>query len=187
MSDWKLYMVLVGANVPGRYIEQHDIFFGIGRSIDDLIPAIRLFWPGSTQLHIDGWREVNFADGYRISVVEKKESQAAQPPALHLFFLNLGGYKRDEFEEFHYKLLCVGPDKNAAMLKAKQTTFFKHTGFKGATAHIDEKFGIDVDNLYIVQDILSDELKKRFSISIEPDADGEDTLNLGYIRLPSQK
>ena len=186
MSDWKLYMVLVGANVPGRYIEQHDIFFGIGQSIEEMIPAIREFWPVSTSLHIDGWREVNFVDGHKITVIEKNESQTLPASSSHLFFLNLGGYKPDEFEEFHYKLLCVGPDKNAASLKAKQTAFFKHTGFKGATSHIDERFGIDVDDIFIVKDILSPDLKERFSISIIPGSDEEDEFHLGYIRFPAQ-
>ena len=36
----KLYMLLIGATPPERNIEQHDVFFGIGEKIKDLIPEV---------------------------------------------------------------------------------------------------------------------------------------------------
>ena len=48
-----------------------------------------------------------------------------------------------------------------ATKKAKATSFYKHYGFKGATSHIDDKFGIDVDDIFNVADILSAELKEK--------------------------
>jgi hypothetical protein len=38
--------------------------------------------------------------------------------------------------------------------------FLQHCGFKGAgVSHIDDKYGIDVDDLYKVTDILDSQLK----------------------------
>ena len=36
----KLYMVMLGCTPEGRFTEQHDIFFGIGYSLKELIPKI---------------------------------------------------------------------------------------------------------------------------------------------------
>lgn len=39
----KLYMVMLGCTPEGRFTEQHDIFFGIGYSLKELIPKMNLF------------------------------------------------------------------------------------------------------------------------------------------------
>ena len=69
-----------------------------------------------------------------------------------LFFLNLGGYKKGEFEEYHYKMLVACNNKGEAIKGAKQTVFYKHTGFAGAESHIDDKYGVDVDDVYQIED-----------------------------------
>ena len=43
---------MVGATVKGRIIEQHDIFFGVGLKVKDLIPELLHFWPEAEGLHI---------------------------------------------------------------------------------------------------------------------------------------
>jgi hypothetical protein len=142
------------------------------------------FWPGA-KLHIDSWREVTEVDGYRVSIIE---SAANTNTAVNrLFFLNLGGYKPADMEEYHYKLLCVAADKGAAIKQAKQTAFYKHTGFKGATSHIDDKYGIDVDDIYEIKDILPASLKTKFDIVLEKVADNipEDELHIGYVKFSS--
>lgn len=70
------------------------------------------------------------------------------------------------------------------MRQSKQTAFFRHTGFKGATAHIDDKYGVDVDNIYTLKDILPAHLKEQFDIVLEQAQPGciEDTIQLGYFR-----
>ena len=175
-------MLLIGASPPERNIEQHDVFFGIGESINDLIPDVLAFWPGNNKLHFDAWREVTSVNGYNVEVVLKKENK--QDSAFKLFFINLGGYKQNEFEEFHYKMVIAATDKAEAMKISKQTAFFRHTGFKGATAHIDDKFGVDVDDIYEITDILPVGLKEKYSISVTPaDSLTEDEMNLGYFKL----
>ena len=104
-----------------------------------------------------------------------------------LFFINLGGYKENEFEEYHYKVLTVAKNLASATKKSKTTSFYKHCGFAGAGAvsHIDDKYGVDVDNVYKVADVLDADSKNNFSIHIEPNtsAKTEDTLHIGYLKL----
>lgn len=160
MNELKLYMCLLGCTPQGRNIEQHDVFFGIGQTLKDLVQAITQFWSEANgKIHIDAWREVTHVDGYSVRVVEKRESVGNVFPE-KVFFINLGGYKQNEFEEFHYKMLAVAVDKGAAVQQAKQTAFYKHTGFKGAESHIDDRYGIDVDDVYEISDILTSRMKK---------------------------
>ncbi|MSP70260.1 MAG: DUF1543 domain-containing protein [Bacteroidetes bacterium] len=39
----KLYMIMIGCRPKGRYTEQHDIFFGIGNSLKELVPQMKAF------------------------------------------------------------------------------------------------------------------------------------------------
>ena len=181
----KLFMALLGATPPGRNIEQHDIFFGIGEDMKDLVPQIAAYWPvPGNKIHIDAWREVTRVDDYSINVLPA--AGAASSP-IKLFFINLGGYKQDEFEEFHYKMLVAAPGKGEAVAAAKKTAFFRHTGFKGASSHIDDKFGIDVDDIFEIPDILSVEAKSKYKLVIVPanDNDPADEIHLGYFKLNS--
>jgi hypothetical protein len=182
----KLFMLLLGARPSGRHVEQHDYFFGIAADIKDLVPGIKAFWRGtSANLHIDGWREVNTVDGYRIEVVLKDEAVITSPHKL--FFINLGGYQPGKFEEQHYVILTVKANKALAIQEAKKTLFFRDntmSDVKGANSHIDDKYGIDVDDVYQITDMLSPELKDKYYIKITTaEALPEDEIHLGYFRL----
>jgi hypothetical protein len=178
----KLYMLLIGASPPGRNIEQHDVFFGIGETIKDLIPDVLAFWPGNTKIHFDAWREVTSVNGYKVEIVLKHNNEPKSPGKL--FFVNLGGYKQNEFEEFHYKMVIAAGDKTEAMHIAKKTAFFRHTGFNGATAHIDDKYGVDVDDIHEITDILPDSAKEKYKLLITPaESPAEDEIHLGYFKL----
>ncbi len=184
MTNPKLFMLLLGCRPPGRHTEQHDVFFGIGTTPRDLVPQIKAFWPGAGTLHVDAWREVTQVEGYQVLVVPRPESKAPVEASATLFFINLGGYKAAEFDEFHYKMIAVAKDRGEAIRKAKQTAFYKHTGFKGAAAHIDDTYGVDVDDIYPVDEILPGTLKQQYSIQlIAGAATGEDALHLGYFKL----
>lgn len=177
-----LYMILIGCTPTGRHTEQHDVFFGIGESLQQLLPHMQKFWPEANGLHLDAWRRVEQVDGYSIKVIESSAeaiSGEAEQPAL--FFINLGGYKRNEFEEFHYKMISVGRTKADAIKSAKQTAFYKHTGFKGAESHVDDKYGIDVDNVHNIADILPQAFRELYTLQIQPIAHPqEDEIHLGY-------
>jgi hypothetical protein len=187
MAD-KLFMVLIGCKPQGRHTEQHDIFLGIASSMKELLPQIIAFWPEAEgDLHIDGWREVSHVDGFDVSVLPKS-SDVSNEPLQQLFFINLGGYKEHEFDEFHYKMLVASNDKAEAVKRAKATAFYKHTQFEGAKSHIDDKYGVDVDDLYQIEEILHESLKEKYSIRLSPARDiKEDQLHLGYFKLTSFK
>lgn len=179
-------MLLLGCKPLQRNTEQHDVFFGIGYELKDLLPDIYSFWPEAKQkIHIDAWREVTEVDKYTVSIVPfEPTGTGGIMDAAKLFFINLGGYKRGEFEEFHYKMLVAAADKGVAIQRAKQTAFYRHTGFKGATSHIDDKYGIDVDDIYEIADILPAAIKEKYAIRLSPAADSNaDELVLGYTKL----
>jgi hypothetical protein len=175
-------MLLLGCKPTGRFTEQHDIFFGIADRLKDLKEDIVAYWPEAKgKIHVDAWREVKTVDGHSIQIETKSKEVKNE---MQLFFINLGGYKRDEFDEFHYKMLIAAHDKGEAIQKAKQTAFYKHTQFDKATSHIDDKYGVDVDDVYEIDDILPEQLKEKYSIIIQPDSSAEDDeIHLGYFKL----
>lgn len=181
----KLFLLILGCKPKGRNTEQHDSFFGIGNSLKDLLPQIKQFWPDAGQIHIDSWREVTAVNGFSIQVLPKKET--AKQPENKLFFLNLGGYKPDDLEEYHYKLLAVANTKSIAIQASKKTAFYLHTGFKGAESHIDDKYGVDVDDVYEIADVLPADIKSLYSLVVENGSNDlrEDELHIGYVKLDS--
>ncbi len=179
----KLFFLILGATPNGRNTEQHDTFFGIGNSLKDLLPQIESFWPDGGKIHIDSWREVTAVNDYSIKIIPKEN---ALENSNKLFFLNLGGYKPNDLEEYHYKVLAVATNKTDAVNQAKRTAFYLHTGFKGAASHIDDKYGVDVDDVYEIEDILPQYLKEQYAIAIEPAQNNtEDELYIGYVKLSS--
>ncbi len=173
-------MVLLGCRPPGRFTEQHDIFFGIGSSLKDIVPQLIASWPEAKgQIHVDVFREVTSVGGYHIEIVERAEP--AKETEEGLFFINLGGYKEGEFDEFHYKMLVVAKSQGEAIKVSKETAFYKHTGFKGAPSHVDDKYGIDVDDIYPVNEILSPAFKDKYRIKITEKPVAEDLIHLGYL------
>jgi Domain of Unknown Function (DUF1543) len=177
-----LYQILIGCTPPGRNIEQHDMFFAIADSIANCIPQMKTFWPEVAEtMHADGFRKVTNVDGFAVSI---EPIDCSIKTESNLFFINLGGYKQNEFEEFHYKMVIAAKSKSAAIKQAKETAFYKHTGYKGAESHIDDKYGIDVDDVHAIQDILHPSLKAKYKIVLQANYGGaEDEINLGYFQL----
>lgn len=188
MEALYLHMAIVGCTPPGRFTEQHDVFFGIGPDMRSLVPEILQFWPEAEgRLHIDAWRRVSNMDGRAIAVVPAHGiTEAAALSPLKLFFLNLGGYKSGQFEEYHYKMLVAAEDQGKAIRQAKETAFYRHFGFKGAESHVDDKYGVDIDDVHLLKDILDPRYKERFRIVVSEDVEDalpEDELHIGYFKL----
>lgn len=185
MKPLKLFMLMLGCTPKGRHTEQHDVYFTIASNIADTVPGILAFWPEAKgAIHIDAWREVTQLDSMAVEVISRDEQADQEEDSSKLFFINLGGYKEGEFDEFHYKLLLSAPDKAGAIKQAKESAFYKHTRFKGAESHIDDKFGVDVDDFYEIHDILPDEMKKKYAIRLSArNIEYEDELHLGYFKL----
>ncbi len=80
--------------------------------------------------------------------------------------------------------MIVAKDKAEAIRQAKQTAFYKHTGFAGAPSHIDDKYGVDVDDAFEISDVLADNLKAMYQLEITPATNMEaDKITLGYMPL----
>ncbi|TDQ09220.1 DUF1543 domain-containing protein [Pedobacter metabolipauper] len=182
-TNLKLYLLLLGSKAPKRNVEQHDYFFGIGSSLKELIPEIKAFWPeAGNSIHLDGWREINTVDGYEIKVILKEQAPVLSDKKL--FFINLGGYQTNKLEEQHYTILTVQENRALAIQDAKKTLFFKSNTIKGANSHIDEKYGVDVDDIYKIEEILNPAHKEKYHIQITPSAGlPEDEIHLGYFKL----
>lgn len=181
----KLFMVLLGCTPKGRTTEQHDVFFGIGETLKELLPQMNAFWPEAKgKLHIDAWREVTVVDDHSVEVVPKSENDMETE---NLYFLNLGGYQPGEFEEYHYKILAVGTKMAFAIKKAKKTVFYKHFNFKGGESHVDDKYGLDVDDSHKVTDLLNAATKANFHLKISAlqEKTPDDTLHIGYVKIKS--
>lgn len=191
-----LYMVQLGARPKGRLIEQHDIFFGVANRVDELIEPINQHWPEvRNKWHIDSYRAITKVDNYRISLIQSSETnkEVTSSNDLKLFFINLGGYQRGSFEEFHYKLLIVANTQAAAIKQAKQSDFYREFTFKdkdtpfNAVSHIDDKFAVDIDEIYNVNDLI-----ENVQILIEPIADNshefiDDKEYVGYLSIKNMK
>jgi len=184
MQKPKLFLVLCGCTPPGRHVEQHDIFLGIADTIENLFPHIKAFWPEG-RVHIDAWREVNKVEDYQIKVSDKNDATGNGAVGDKLFLLNLGGYLEGKFEEQHYLVLTVKPNKGAATKEVKETLFYQYNQFPGATSHIDDRYGIDVDDIYEIEELLPADQKGIYRIEITPVTGlEEDAMHLGYVKLP---
>ncbi|MDF2553288.1 MAG: hypothetical protein K0R77_2563 [Chryseobacterium sp.] len=178
----KLFYIILGATPKGRNIEQHDIFFGIAENLKDLVSDIKNFWTEAEgKIHLDGYQEVKFADGFEVKIAEKtKQAQENQ-----LYFVNLGGYKRGFFEEFHQQHLMVGTSMGEVVKKVKKTEFYKTMGFEDAVSHIDDKHGVDIDDIFNVNDILPEKMKEKYSIILEKseELNQENFSKVGYLKI----
>ena len=164
-----LFMLQLGGRPKGRLIEQHDIFFGVANQVSELVDDINHHWPEvKNKWHIDSYRAITKVGNHTVKLIESN-NQTANDNGLKLFFINLGGYQRGSFEEFHYKLLIVAATQADAIKQAKQSTFYKEFTFKdkdspfNAASHIDDKFQVDIDDIYNVNDLVS-----NIQILIEP-------------------
>jgi hypothetical protein len=211
-----LFAVLLGCTPRGRNVEQHDVMFGVAKSIDGLTDSMKTFWhkPYTTELingvkkiypnvdvallekellppvlrrdkvHIDGWVQVNYVDGYRVDILPKHA--AGGNNGLRLYFINLGGYKEEEFEEFHKKFFVVAANVSEALAKAKQHPFMQEysagsIGIAGI-AHLDDQHKITFEPDDII--CVSDKLDDGYVLQLEQAEDcTENKLVIGYKKL----
>ena len=172
-----LYMMLLGCKPAGRFTEQHDIYFGVGKNLQEAAQGINEAWPEAAgDIHIDAWRKVNKVDGYEISIASKQEHPQQN---LQVFFVNLGGYQPNEMEERHFKVLVVAENEQAAKNKVRQASFFK----THIHPHVDDHFAIDVDDIFSVSAYL--QATQNIYLQITPDTKNatEDSIQNGYFQL----
>ncbi len=111
----KLFMVLVGGHTPTSNLEVHDMRFVTGHTVQDTYETLQSEWWGAPDtLHIDAWADVTQIDGFDIRL-----SKAPYTGAEKLYFINLGGYVPDIFDEVHKNILVVEQSLPLARQKAK--------------------------------------------------------------------
>ena len=187
-----LFMVQLGGRPKGRLIEQHDIFFGVANQVSELVDDINHHWPEvKNKWHIDSYRAITKVGNHTVKLIESN-NQTANDNGLKLFFINLGGYQQGSFEEFHHKLLIVAATQADAIKQAKQSTFYKEFTFKdkdspfNAASHIDDKFQVDIDDIYDVNDLVSNIqilIEPRIHNSHELTNADEDKEYVGYLSI----
>ncbi|WP_320664309.1 DUF1543 domain-containing protein [Prochlorococcus sp. MIT 1223] len=120
-SEKSLFLVILGGNIRACNIELHDVRWVIGEKIEDTFKQLRNEWFGEKKgLHIDSYIKIRFVDGYKVSITRKSSlSSKINKQNNMLWFVNLGGYNKNELAEQHSFRLVVAKTSKEAITKAK--------------------------------------------------------------------
>ncbi len=128
-----------------------------------------------------GTRKVNVVDNRNTGSGWWRKRTLLQE-LLQLFFLNLGGYKPDEMEEQISRFATRA--RTRVWLRRtsvhqyghpEQKAFYKHHSIRRSLLHMwMSKYGVDVDDVHAVKDILPAHLKEKYTLEISP-ATGADS------------
>lgn len=155
MGDFRLFLIVLGGRPAGRNVEQHDVILAVGKELKDCAQAIQKHW--DIGVHVDSYMVVNEVDGYDVMI---STAPAESPAPVRLYFINLGGYRESDLEEYHKKVVVAAGSIDEAKQKAKQDQFF-FQGIQqaegGARSHVDDKlalFGFAVDDMMVVNNAI---------------------------------
>ncbi len=141
----KLFFIYIGGSHEKSFIELHDMRFVAAEIIEDTYEELKRSWWGKPEsLHLDAWGCLHYADGHEIHLKN-------EPPAdmeNKLFFVNLGGYDKNEFTELHKNVFVVAKDASKAKVKALKQIL------EWQSYHRDYQF--DVEKIINVDSILAD-------------------------------
>jgi hypothetical protein len=185
-SQLYLYVILLGCEMKDRLIEQHDIYFGIGESLQALAPRLKKAWRGAQGLHVDGFMKVQQVENYKVEILPRQSASTADD-IMRLYFINLGGYAPGVFDEMHYRMLAAADSMASALAKVKQHPFYsegKDVGNKGRP-HVDDKYDLnyEVDNLTDLNSMFENE---GYSIRLtKTDTFSQPEVVLGYMKVDS--
>lgn len=107
-----LFMFYIGGDVKkANNIELHDVRFSVGETMKDCYDDLRAQWWGDPEsLHVDSWGIIRHVDGHDVFL-----SREPYEGDKKLFFLNVGGYHADEFEEIHKNMMLVDTNPHKAI------------------------------------------------------------------------
>jgi hypothetical protein len=135
----KLFAVYVGGEAPGANIELHDMRFIVAPSIEQTYDALHRQWWGTPgKLHIDCWAEIDHADGYDVSLRPEPAEGAKK-----LFYVNLGGYDRNQFSELHRNVFVVAESLAEAKARALATISGWMEPHRDDIYEADQAFALD--------------------------------------------
>ncbi len=130
----KLFAVFLGGRTKKCNIELHDVVFTCANSIEDSYDDLLSKWFGDiNRLHIDSWVELKFIDGFEVILSRNKSISDNK-----LFFINLGGYSDNKFEEIHESMFLVGNKKIEIKKRAKRNLLLGYN-----QVHTDDLFDVD--------------------------------------------
>lgn len=163
-----LIACVLGGTVPGAKTELHDSAFTVGASLDAVYGQLLDQWFGDPQgLHVDAWCLLDSVAGYRVQLARTPSDNG-----LHLYFINIGGYRPGVFGEHHAWGFFGAPDKSMAKARAKQTLL------QGCDS-------IHKDDLYNIDDCLQIAQVGGWHVHLHADASARDpAVTNGYFPLP---
>lgn len=167
MND-RLIACVLGGTAPGARTELHDVAFAVGTGLDAVHAQLLDSWFGDPSgLHVDAWTILDSVEGYRIRL-------DPSPPdnGLHLYFVNIGGYRRGEFGERHAWGIFGARSKAEAKARARAVL-------------LRGKDQIHKDDLHDVDDCLPVIAVDGLHVHLEPDPDATNpAVTNGYFPLP---
>lgn len=112
----KLLIFYLGGNMEKSQIEMHDVVFVVAKTDEEASEKIKKKWCGTAKsLHVDSWLIAEEVDGFNITLSKTKSIKSGE----HLYFVNLGYYKKDVFGELHFMTLVAASSKIGAIEVAK--------------------------------------------------------------------
>ena len=164
----KLFAVFLGGRAEKCNIELHDVVFTCADEITECYDDLLDKWFGDTKrLHIDSWVELKYIDGYEILLSKSKPNQHES-----LYFINLGGYDKNKFEELHESKFLVGSKTNTIKKRAKDELLIGY----------DQ---VHTDDLYDVDDCIKiDKVSEYYVHLIKTNIPERLEFNNGYHPLP---
>lgn len=146
LSENKLFIVMLGGRPLESTIEQHNIYCGVGPTLESLYPAMKKFWSTAPQIHIDAYMVVEQVDTYKVIIHTTDAAAQLSSDRKKLFLMGLGGYRAGDFVEYHKYKLVVAHDMDEAKTLAKQDPFMQegvNDGPDKAMPHVDSKQLLD--------------------------------------------
>ena len=130
----KLFSVFLGGRADKCNTELHDVVFSIGEKIEDTYIDLLDKWFGlPDRLHIDSWVDLRIVEGYKVSLSKKKNKSNKK-----LYFVNLGAYEKNRFEELHESKFMVDINKINVKKRAKELLLIGKE-----QVHLDDLYDVD--------------------------------------------
>ena len=164
----KLFSVFLGGRAHKCNTELHDVVFSLGERIEDTYTDLLGKWFGlPDRLHIDSWVDLNIVEGYKISLSKKKNKSNKK-----LYFVNLGAYEKNKFEELHESKFMVDVNKINVKKRAKELLLLG-------------KEQVHLDDLYDVDDCIEIKKVSGYYINLERTLKNSNLkFNNGYKPIP---
>ena len=164
----KLFSVFLGGRADKCNTELHDVVFTLGEKIEDTYIDLLGKWFGlSDRLHIDSWVDLNIVEGYKICLSKQKNKSKKK-----LYFVNLGAYEKNRFEELHESKFMVDVNKINVKTRAKELLLVG-------------KEQVHLDDLYDVDDCIEIKKVSGYYINLETTSKHSNLkFNNGYKPIP---